>query len=166
MISWEVDLLRVDLVGVGFVGVNLWGWLVLSDWNGVSMMTQPDLHSPDIQIFSDASCSWGCSAIWDNQWFQVAWDSAQEFALAPIAAKELLPILVAIAVWGKEWLGKTVEFHCDNQVVVSVLQSGACKEPNMVHMLGCLFFCEASHSRLSICQVVTMVQLMPYLEIK
>ena len=41
----------------GFRADLEWWHTFLSDWNGVSMMTQPDLHSPDIQIFSDASGS-------------------------------------------------------------------------------------------------------------
>jgi len=136
----------------GFRADLEWWHTFLSDWNDVSMMSQPDLHSPDIQIFSDASGSLGCAAIWNNQWFQFAWDSAQEFTSAPIAAKELLPILVATAVWGKEWSGKTVKFRCDNQAVVSILQSGACKEPNMADCYTVSSFVTpsiTSHSRLS-----------------
>ena len=36
-----------------------------------------------------------------------------------IMAKELLPIVVAAAVWGPEWAGKTVRVRCDNQSVVA-----------------------------------------------
>ena len=36
-----------------------------------------------------------------------------------IMAKELLPIVVAAAVWGAEWSGKTVMAKCDNLSVVA-----------------------------------------------
>ena len=64
---------------------------------------------------------------------------------ACIAAKELLPIVAAAAVWGAGWRGQRIQFNCDNMAVVSVLSSGYCKERFMAHMLRCLFFLEARH---------------------
>ena len=60
-----------------------------------------------------------------------------------IVAKELLPIMVAAAVWGRYWAGCTVWCMCDNEAVVSVIRTGSCKEGHMAHMLRCLFILEA-----------------------
>ena len=38
-----------------------------------------------------------------------------------IAPKELLPILIAVVVWGRRWCGQRVECHCDNVAVVAVI---------------------------------------------
>ena len=55
-------------------------------------------------------------------------------------AKELLPIVVAAAVWGPEWAGKTVRARCDNQSVVAVIISGTCREAEAMHPRRCLTF--------------------------
>ena len=60
-----------------------------------------------------------------------------------IAGKEMLPIVVAAAIWGNEWRGCTVEFNWNNEAVVHSLMAGSCKEKNMTHMLQCSFFIEA-----------------------
>ena len=54
---------------------------------------------------------------------------------ASIAAKELLPIIVATAIWGPSWRGSTVLCHCDNEVVVAAVKSGYCVWSSL-----CLFF--------------------------
>ena len=46
-----------------------------------------------------------------------------EFEQAPIAAKEMVPILVAAAVWGRRWRGLTVCCHCYNEAVVASIQA-------------------------------------------
>lgn len=40
---------------------------------------------------------------------------------AHITIKELVPIVLAVAVWGKEWHGLTVQARCDNSAVVAIL---------------------------------------------
>ena len=79
-----------------------------------------------------------------SHWFQVQWSDWPGFSVAAIAAKELLPIVVAVAVWGRFWCGKAVRCHCDNQSVVAAIRGGHCRDPAMAHMLRCLFFLEAS----------------------
>ena len=93
-----------------------------------------------MEVWSDASGLWGCGALWEGKWFQVSWERCPEFLSAPIAAKELLPILVASAIWGEHWRGLTILCHCDNQAVVETLKGGYCKEKGMAHLLRCLFF--------------------------
>ena len=55
--------------------------------------------------------------------------------------KELLPVVVAIAVWGRHWEGKTVKVKCDNAAVVAILRSGWSKNNLAMHLMMCLFFC-------------------------
>ena len=75
----------------------------------------------------------------------VAWSEWPNFAAASIAAKKLLPIIVATAMWGASWRGMTVCCHCDNQSVVAMVRGGYCRDPVMAHMLRCLFFLEAKY---------------------
>ena len=63
---------------------------------------------------------------WITTWlqrFQVQWSGWPGFAGASIAAKELLPIIVATAIWGPSWRGATVLCHCDNEAVVAAVKS-------------------------------------------
>ena len=71
------------------------------------------------------------------------WQEFSEFTEASIAAKELLPILVVAAVWGRHWVGYTVLCNCDNEAVVAILRSGSARDDRLSHMLRCLFFIEA-----------------------
>ncbi len=60
-----------------------------------------------------------------------------------VHAKELLPILVAAALWGECWRGCIVLCHCDNMSVVAAIKGSYCKDSAMVHLLRCLFYLEA-----------------------
>ncbi len=75
-------------------------WIVfLPAWNRKAMMNRAQLDSsPTIIIASDASGSWGCGAFWDNAWFQLPW--TEEWTPWSIAAKELIPIVLACTIWG------------------------------------------------------------------
>ena len=76
-------------------------------------------------------------------WFHWKWSKkAREWYIAP---KELLPVVLACIMWGKEWWGKKFTCHCDNMGVVEVLNSSYSKDKNMMHMLRCLFFISEHH---------------------
>ena len=62
-----------------------------------------------------------------------------------VAAKELLPILIACAVWGHRWMKSQVQCLCDNEAVVAVLRSRMSKHPHLMHLLWCLLFVEARY---------------------
>ena len=57
-----------------------------------------------------------------------------------IAPKELLPIVMASVVWGKEWTDKRVVCHCDNMAVVEILNGGYSKDALLMQLLRSLFF--------------------------
>ena len=58
-------------------------------------------QEPDFILFTDASGHWGCGAVQSKSWFQYAW--AAMWQSFPIATKEMLPIVMALAVWGRKW---------------------------------------------------------------
>jgi hypothetical protein len=91
-------------------------------WNGCSMMDVHTAHqAPDVTIFTDASGSWGCGGAWGNGWLQAQW--SETWVAASIAVKELLPIALAVAIWGCEWQHKHV--YCDNMAVVQIVNKTA-----------------------------------------
>lgn len=117
-----------------------WWSLFLERWNGVALLPS---YSQGPAVASDASGNWGCGAFTRDslQWFQVRWPPAWQ--QINIAAKELFPVVVAAAVWGRHWGGKCVHFHSDNQAVVAALSARTARDPRLMHLLRCLFFFEA-----------------------
>ena len=116
----------------------MWWDLFLDSWNGVSLLHPARLVHPVHEIYTDASGSFGCGAVWAQRWFQFEWP--QEFVEVPIASKVFLPIVMACVVWGCAWQGKVVHVHTDNEAAVAVVNSGYSKDPQIMHLVRCLSF--------------------------
>ena len=89
-------------------------------------------------VYSDASDTWGCSAIC---WFQLQWDSGSE--KYRISIKELLPIVIATAVWGHHFRGKTIHVRSDNVAAVTAINNQTSPVKEISHLLWCLAFITA-----------------------
>ena len=119
----------------------LWWKTFATHWNGTALILAPNQPHP-IVVTSDASGTWGCGAWCDQQWFQLKWDSSSREK--QIAVKELIPVVIAAAIWGHQWSGRRVLSNCDNQAVVAVINSRYSKEKDLMQLLRCLFFLEAT----------------------
>ena len=111
-------------------------------WDGRSLWP---LGSPSITCWSDASGNWGCGAILSappQPWFQLQWP--ESWTSTNIAAKELVPVVVAAALWGHQWHGQVVLFKSVNTATVAAINSGSARDPSIRHLLRCLFFFAAS----------------------
>jgi len=54
-----------------------------------------------------------------DAWFKLQWDDqSQHFQ---IAMKELVPVMVAVVLWGPKWRGHKVMARCDNEAIVVIL---------------------------------------------
>ena len=72
-------------------------------------------------VHTDASGSFGCGALSsDTRWFQVQWP--ESWGDVDISVKEMVPIVIAAAVWGGSWHRHRVFFHSDNAAVVAIIQ--------------------------------------------
>ncbi len=118
-----------------------WWHFFMEQWNGVAMLRDPEGQAPGQHIFSDASGSFGCGAWWESMWFQIAWTGGMEGT--SIAFKELVPIVVACMLWGREWKGQVVLAHCDNMAVVEVVNAGYSKDKMLMHLVRTLFWVQA-----------------------
>ena len=102
-------------------------------WNGSSFFP---IANPSVTITSDASGSFGCGAFSiSHGWFQVKWPPSWQSS--HITVKELVPIVVASAVWGPHWKGRHVLFRSDNMAVVGILQKRTSTDPHVMHLLRC-----------------------------
>ena len=122
------------------------------------------VHVPDVVVTSDASGSWGCGAFSGSQWFQLQWNSALEGS--HITLKELVPIVLAAAIWGKQWIGKTVLAQCDNAAVVAIVNSGSRKDAEVMRCLAYVaakfnFVVVSSHIKGAHCQGTELITFSP-----
>ena len=116
----------------------MWWYLFAEDWNGISMFWDVSKKTADVTVTSDASGSWGCGAFWKSKWFHFPWPSSLHDL--PIAIKELVPVVVAAALFGHEWRGLLVEFKVDNMTVVHVLNNTYSKDQHLMHLIRTLVF--------------------------
>ena len=82
----------------GFRSDLYWWHIFLQDWNSVSLLQQAGTVRPHMTLHTDASGTWGCGALLYPQWFQLQWPEA--WSSVAIMIKELVPIVLACAVWG------------------------------------------------------------------
>ena len=120
-----------------------WWTLFIPQWNGVSLFPASLPLGPP--VVSDASGTWGSGAFTCEHtliWFDLPWPLRWEGK--NIVVKELIPVVISAGIWGKQWHGRTVEFHSDNMAVVHALSKGSAREPHLAHLLRCLYFLEAT----------------------
>ena len=143
-----IDLSTIPMHLEHYVRLNLearsdieW-WAQYSQvWNGVSMMHLPNMASPGVVLTSDASGNCGCGAYSGPHWFMLPWTGS--IADYHITVKELIPIVIAGAMWGCRWRGSTVLAQCDNMAVVHIVNHGSSKNQDAMHLARCLAFITA-----------------------
>ena len=120
-----------------------WWTMFLRTWNGVSLMRLLATEPTQVALTTDASGNWGCGGYTtpSPQWFYWQWDGRSQ--ADSIAVKEMFPILLGAALYGKNWTGCTVLCRCDNQAVVAVLKTRYARDQRLMHLLRLLFFFEA-----------------------
>ena len=73
----------------------------------------------------------------------VVWPESR--AGVDISAKEMVPVMLAAAVWGRSWEGRRVRFFSDNAAVVAVIGRRSARHPSLLHLLRCLYFYAAHY---------------------
>ena len=88
-----------------------WWNSFISIWNEVSLIPPPFVSAT---CSLDASGSWGCGATYNGDWFQLAWPVS--WRGVSISSKELVPVVVAAALWGPRWKGRKILCLCDSSL--------------------------------------------------
>ena len=94
--------------------------------------------TPDVTVFSDVSGLWGCGAYTDSNWFQLRRSLNHQFL--SMTAKELISVVAAAAVFGRQWAGKLVHFTVGNLATVQVISATYSKEFYLMHLVRFLVF--------------------------
>ena len=110
-------------------------------WNGRSMMgVLNHSASSTVELYTDASGSWGCGAFWltTGRWIQCQWP--QHWITRNISVKEMFPIVLAMAIWGKLCSHQRILVYCDNMAVVEITITKTSRDKEIMHLLRCLHF--------------------------
>ena len=108
-----------------------WWTMFIQSWNGISWFHPSRVQS---SMFSNALGSWGCGALQQQHtdgslhWFQLKWPQ-QGWHEKSIAIKELIPMVISTAIWGRRWHNHVVTFTLDNMAVVTHLQKAQPRTP-------------------------------------
>ena len=95
-----------------------WFQKFLSKFNGTAFF----VHRPVQATIELDACLQGLGAVYMNQVYAIHIPQyCKNFSIVHL---EMLNILVAVRVWGKNWKNQRILIKCDNQAVVSVLNSG------------------------------------------
>ena len=144
-------------LNVGFRSDLSWWKCFLPIWNGSCSMAGAIPREPQTTLTSDASGNWGCGAYTSTgDWFQLALSG--DWSDVHITAKELLPIVLGVAVWGPRWKGRTVLCRCDNAAVVAIVNSGRSRMDRAMHLMRCLSFFLARWEVSLICRHIPGVE--------
>ena len=122
----------------------LWWSVFASQWNGTSMLVQFDRANPQVMVTSDASGTWGCGAYESGRWLQFKWPPNMK--ASHISVREMIPVVMSAALWGRHWLGKSVCFRSDNSAVVALVNSGCSRDHSLMHLMRCLAFITAKYN--------------------
>ena len=132
-----IDLTQGHTNPIHFININSEArkdfelWLsFLSTFNGRRMCPSNIWTTSNALTLTSYASALGCGAILGKDWFQLRFpDSWSHFH---ISVKELLPIVMAIHVWGERWQSKRIIFQCDNSAVVEVINKLTSKDKHLM----------------------------------
>lgn len=140
---------RIKLSSEAKADLEMWAKF-LAGWNGISLFLDLQKTSaPDMQLYTDAASTIGYGGFFRTHWFCDAWPDNLPKTLensVSISFQELYPIVVAAILWGESWSRKRVQFHCDNQGTVYILNKGRSKSPDIMKLMRKLTIVAATHS--------------------
>ena len=117
---------------------DLYWWnTFLISWNGLSLLRNIPI-APQCHIYIDVSGSWGCGAVFLDQWFQLSWK--ESWFNANVMAIELVPIILSTAIWGPQLHRSQVCYHCYNSSAVAALSKSSAHDAVVMQLLRCLWF--------------------------
>ena len=124
------------------------------------------LHSPKLNLFTDASGAIGFDPIFGPHWCYGKWPTNWEHL--NIAILEFYPIVLSLYLWGAAMSNQCILFFTDNESLVHVINKQSCKDKTLMVFVRQLF--KAKHipgihnnlaDALSRLQVQTFRQLAP-----
>ena len=135
-----------------FKDIAMWQTFI-SSWNGRSFFLNFPRFSltptPDLELYTDATSTVGFGGYFQGKWFQGKWlvhlyISKQQGI--SIEWQDLFPIILACDIWHSYFAGKHLQFWCDNESVVSIMNSGHSKYPRIMDLMRRLVLPSMEHN--------------------
>lgn len=132
-----------------FRDLSMWR-VFLTSWNGRSFFLDSFLTAaPDLELYTDAAGTVGFGGYFDGKWFQGRWPHhllINKSTGISIEWQELFPIVIACALWHPHFSGKRLQFWCDNESVVAIINSGHSKAPRVMDLVRFLVLISMKHN--------------------
>jgi hypothetical protein len=106
-------------------------------------------HDSDILVLHmDASGTLGCGGIFGKKWFQGAWKPHQKLGKPGISIfwQEFFATVVACHIWGDLLQHHRIKFHCDNEAVVTIINTKRSRIPRVMDLLCHLTLLTLQHN--------------------
>jgi hypothetical protein len=121
-----------------------WWLRFLTQYNGVSFIHRSPWIAPD-SVFSTDACLTGCGGLCGDEYFHTTFPDCISRQFLDINSLELLAVVIAAKLWGMQWANKRSLLYCDNQVSVTVLNSGKTHSAFLADCLRELWLVAAIH---------------------
>lgn len=116
-------------------------WLLfLEEFNGTLYI--PDdiwLSSDTLQLFTDSAGSphLGCACFLSGSWAFMQWPEhwAKKEKFYDMAFLEMVPVILAVTLWGKKIAGRKILFFIDNEALVRVLNKQTAKSRSLMFLV-------------------------------
>lgn len=97
------------------------------------------LTSNCLQLFTDASGNpeLGCGSYYQGHWAQLAWPPSIKNSplIRNLAYLEMIPVLLAVHLWGNFLRNKRILLQIDNLALVSILNKSSSKDKNIMALV-------------------------------
>ncbi|KAK6170386.1 hypothetical protein SNE40_018795 [Patella caerulea] len=116
-------------------------WLeFLTDFNGQVYFPELIWSSSEVlQLFTDSAGRYdlGCGAYLSGQWTYFQWPLCWKNSaiISDVTFLELVPIFIAISVWGEKLANKKITFNVDNMALVTILNKCTSKSKRIMQLL-------------------------------
>jgi hypothetical protein len=138
------------------MGEELRWWLdTLRNGCATQMMLDERMERTPFSPFSDASSEYGMAGLYGMQAYQHKWTELEKRIVdryvdgeARIAIGEMAAVCVTAGLFKSQWIGKVVEFRCDNTTVCTAVNSGKCKVARVREMVKWLAHLAASNRKI------------------
>ena len=121
-------------------------WLsFLSNYNGTTVILDHFWSSKyQLNLFSDSAGGKGkgFGICHDRKWAQACWSNSwiSSGILTDITFLELIPVVIALNIWGESLRNRIFLFHIDNQAVVSIINKKSSRSPRVMSLIRKLVF--------------------------
>jgi hypothetical protein len=82
--------------------------------------------------------------MYEAQWFNQRWESHHDEL--PVDCKNLLPLVLAVHLWGQKWAQQRVCFHFNSLAIAEVLNAQFSEDPSVMHLLRFLLLTAAKYN--------------------